>query len=220
MSTGDVLRPLGIADVRAAVAVHLAAFQGFYLATLGPSFLSLYYETVLSVPGGICLGAFEGERICGVVAGFVDPAAFYCALRSRKWALAAAALPALLRDPRRVGRFLVNYRRTGHGQAPAGQDVAELASLAVLPEYSGRGLGAQLVRAFVTAAADHGAVHVTLTTDAAGNDRVNRFYLGLGFRRARCFEAQPGRLLNEYVLPVASESAPGGADGDERQQRG
>ncbi len=152
---------------------------------------------------GISIGAFENSRIVGVAAGFVNPAAFYDSLRKDKLGLVLAAAPALVFHPRRLARFARNYTRT-HAMAAAKPErsTAELASLGVHPSCGGQGIGERLVRQFVAAARDRGAVQVTLTTDANANEQVNRFYQKLGFRLVACNESQPGRYLNYYVIDV------------------
>jgi ribosomal protein S18 acetylase RimI-like enzyme len=201
------VRPLSQQEVSEAVSIHIAAFQGFYLTALGPRFLRQYYLRVMKYTGGICIGTFVGGTLAGFVAGFVDSAGFYQQLRSASIPLGLAALPALIADPGRIMRFVVNYRRTSGFIESAGHHgiTAELTSLAVLPGYERRGIGASLVRAFVAGAPARGAHRVTLTTDACGNDAVNRFYVKQGFRLAGCFEAQPGRFLNQYWINAGSE---------------
>lgn len=197
---------LSTIEVPAVVGLHMAAFPGFYLTSLGSRFLRRYYEHVIAHRDGICLAAFDDGRVVGVVAGFVDPAAFYSDLRRDRIRLALAALPALLASPARAVRFVVNYRRAGEAaRVRPSQRSAELASLGVDPKWSGRGIGALLVAEFVSAASRKGASRVGLTTDADGNEAVNRFYQKLGFRLDRTFEAQPGRRLNEYSIEARPE---------------
>jgi GNAT superfamily N-acetyltransferase len=75
----------------------------------------------------------------------------------------------------------------------------------VAPRAGGRGVGSRLVHAFVEAAGAQGADRILLTTDAHDNEAVNRFYLQLGFTCVRCFEARPGRWLNEYALVIRGD---------------
>ena len=185
------------------VAVHLEAFPGFFMAQLGPRFLREYYRCVAEYPGGILLVESAGEEYVGFVAGFLDPASFYRALRHRRIRLALAACAGIVARPSRLITLLANYRRAGDAaQGSDGAAVAELSSLAVRPTSTGRGLGSSLVRRFIAEAGSRGANRVVLTTDAEGNDAVNRFYRGLGFTCERTFEARRGRSLNEYSLAI------------------
>src|SRR5512137_384230 len=130
---GDPLhiRALGESDVDALVTVHMAAFPFFYLTGLGSAFLAEYYSLARRYERGIAVGAFEGTTLAGFAVGFADPPQFYRRLREAKVRLAVAALPALLRDPRRVVRFAVNYRRAGSAAVSreTTRQAVELASL-------------------------------------------------------------------------------------------
>src|SRR5690348_15868578 len=56
------LRPAAPADIEAIVAVHRAAFRGFFLSTLGSGFLRQMYRTFVTEADGICILA---ERRAG-----------------------------------------------------------------------------------------------------------------------------------------------------------
>jgi ribosomal protein S18 acetylase RimI-like enzyme len=209
MKRDDIrVRPLSRDDVPEAVAIHLAAFEGFYLATLGSAFLAHYYDRVLSYPAGVCIGAFLDDSLAGFAAGFIDPARFYQHLRAARLQLAIAALPALLRRPARIVRFLTNYRRTSAAAAAPHDPMctSELSSIAVRPGREGRGVGTTLLHAFTAEATARGARRIVLTTDAMKNERVNRFYIRHGFELAGSFTAPPGRTLNEYVMWVGGDA--------------
>jgi ribosomal protein S18 acetylase RimI-like enzyme len=187
----------------AVVAVHQAAFPGFFMTQLGPRFLREYYRCVLDVPAGILLTETKDGACVGFVAGFVDPAAFYSELRRRRARLGLAALRGIVSRPRRLMTMMANYGRAGNAaRAPLEADTAELSSVAVVPAAAGQGIGFRLVRAFIDAAASAGARRVVLTTDAYGNDAVNRFYQRLGFVCTGTSEVRPGRWLNEYAFAI------------------
>ncbi len=193
------LRPISAEGLSAVAAVHLAAFEGFYLSALGDRFLREDYARLLEYRGGILVGAFSGEDLVGFVAGFVAPDDFYRTLKRQRIRLVIASLPALARRPSRIMAFIANYRRVRRLVCtPAGQrTTAELCSLAVRPKSAGRGIGKRLVREFCVVASRLGADQVILTTDADDNVRVNAFYEAMGFKSRRAFEARPGRMLND-----------------------
>lgn len=194
---------LSLAEV---VLVHLDAFPGFFMAQLGPRFLCEYYRCVIEYPKGVLLTEYAEQRCVGIVAGFVDPASFYRELRSRRVRLGLAAVAGVVRRPRRMLTLLRNYSRArgAAGEEPEPK-TAELSSLAVRPGSAGRGVGTRLVHRFITTARNQGADRVVLSTDAHGNDAVNRFYQALGFNRVRTVEARRGRLLNEYVIEIGKD---------------
>jgi ribosomal protein S18 acetylase RimI-like enzyme len=188
------------------VTVHIEAFPGFFMTQLGRRFLRAYYRCVVESPRGILLTEDRDGACVGFVAGFVDPAAFYRELSRRRAQLGLVACAGIVTRPWRLGPLLANYRRArGAARQPSGPRTAELSSLAVKPGGENRGIGSRLVHAFIEAARALGADRVMLTTDAHGNDAVNRFYLRLGFTCVRCFEARRGRWLNEYALIIRGD---------------
>ena len=200
-----MIRPASVVETGAIAAVHRAAFRSFFLTQLGPAFLRGYYATVLEYSGGILLVAVQDESITGFVAGFVNPPGFYALLRKKRMRLGLAALPWLITHPANLARALSNYRLTleeSRETDPEISQVAELSSIAVGPDSRGTGAGKQLLGEFVDAARRAAAVRIMLTTDAAGNDATNQFYVRAGFTLARVIRRSYGRILNEYELDL------------------
>jgi GNAT superfamily N-acetyltransferase len=193
------------------VRLHVEAFAGFFMTALGRSFLEAYYTTVLSFPGRIFLGAADRDgSLVGFAAGFVDPQAFYRTLRRRRLRLATAALPAVLRRPILFVRLRASQRRlagAADSDALQGRCRAELASLGVTATAAGRGVGRQLLTAFCAQARAAGALELRLTTDADGNEAVNRFYRSNGLRVAQMVASSPGRMMVEYCMDLKAGAA-------------
>jgi ribosomal protein S18 acetylase RimI-like enzyme len=189
------------------VSLHESSFPGFLMTLLGSGFLRIYYETALEYPGTISLIARDAGNVVGFVVGYLGPHDFYSLLRRRWRRLAMAAAKGLLLAPGLLPRVLGNMRSIRRlAQCIERPDVgAELASIGVLPKYSGQGLGKALVKAFVERARANAAKYVYLTTGAVDNDKVNGFYFGLGFTCSKTFLAPGGRLMNEYVLLLENE---------------
>ena len=59
-------------------------------------------------------------------------------------------------------------------------------------------MGARLVEAFCKQVSAKGAQYVYLTTDEAGNDRVNTFYARCGFSLLAHLIRADGRVMNLY----------------------
>jgi ribosomal protein S18 acetylase RimI-like enzyme len=116
--------------------------------------------------------------------------------------MAAVLLPVTIRRPAALFRVLRASLRPVFSEAAA--DEAVLFSIAVDPSLQNRGLGGQMVRAFLEEARRRGAKRVALTTDTQDNDAVNRFYLRLGFRLGSKFLTPEKRQMNEYVIDLAA----------------
>jgi GNAT superfamily N-acetyltransferase len=188
-------------DLSEVVAVHLRSFPGFFLSQMGPRFLLCFYQELLSDPSGIALVCRQGHRVQGFVAGTAEPRGFYKRLLVGKWlrfALASAA--PLLRNPMIVPRLLNAFRKTK--EEPDDVGCGLLMSIAVDPEAQAGGIGAALVQGFLTECKKRGLSSVHLTTDHYENDRVNRFYLKLGFTVSRSFTTPQGRVMNDYRIEI------------------
>ena len=194
-----VVRPASSIDLNDIVDVHLSTFKGFFLPDLGKKFLYKYYSYILDYNSKVLLIAISESKTVGFAAGFVNPANFYEELRRNKLSLAISILPAILRKPKRIRRLLVNFKLTKSfsEEHQLKKNIAELSSICVKPGEK-RGIGTELVNAFIQRAKELGAISVRLTTDTYKNEAVNAFYQRQGFILMRTFEAQPGRWLNEY----------------------
>jgi len=206
-TTALVSRPAEIRDLPQITRVHMAAFPGFFLSRLGPTFLEHhFYRIFLDAPEGILQVATAADRLVGFVAGCIDPEKFYPHIRARKLQMLPILLGRILCDPTLIRRILLNSRRVGnggYGLKPYPGVSAELSSIAVDPTFSGKGVGRSLVNTFLACAATGGAGYVTLTTDTYENDRTNRFYEQLGFQRFNTFPQADGRVMNAYGIEVS-----------------
>jgi ribosomal protein S18 acetylase RimI-like enzyme len=195
------------ADLASVARVHVAAFQGFFLAELGERFLTAYYRTVLDYSAGVFLVAEREGRVVGFIAGFLRPAEFYRLMSKRRMRFVVPALLGIARRPGLLIRIVRRAKRVMSGKAsgtPRAANACELSSVAVDPHTGGKGVGGKLVHKFLEDAASIGAREVFLTTDAEGNEAVNRFYVKLGFQCVRTFVQDGDRSMNEYAMPVGS----------------
>lgn len=183
------------------VNVHLAGFQGFFLTFLGPAFLRELYEATLVDPSGIGFVAVNDKRICGFVTGTAQPSGFYRRLlKHRWWRFAFASIFPILRRPSIIPRISRAFQMPEKASKKTGRGT--LMSIAVLPEMKGKGIGNELVNAFLAEASKQGLKQIDLTTDQFNNDDVNAFYQRLGFRYEGQFTTPEGRAMIEYVIDV------------------
>ncbi len=186
-------------DLSQFVDVHLRSFNGLFLSELGADFLIILYSFILEDPSGIAFVAEQSKRVIGCFAGTSEPHGFYSRALKRKWlAFGFASLPAIFRKPRIVGRVLRAIRKpreVGHERGEC-----ELMSIAVSPEFSGRGVGQVLVREFCRKAMKNGCSSVYLTTDQKDNDGANHFYPKCGFVLTSDYSTPEGRCMNEYTF--------------------
>jgi GNAT superfamily N-acetyltransferase len=184
------------------VRVHLAAFPGFFLSTLGPSFLRLFYRELQADPAALLLVSLRKGRVTGVVGGVVDESEFFRSLRQRRQgAFIRASLRTLMRRPA-TARPLWRARRR-HAQHQDGVP-ATLLTLAVDPGEQGHGTGRALVKAFTEDLIERNIDSYKLTTDALDNDATIQFYLSQRFQITDHWSTPEGRQMLTLVLPPSS----------------
>jgi ribosomal protein S18 acetylase RimI-like enzyme len=182
------------------VEIHLQAFAGFFLKSLGPSFLKELYRGFISEPSGVCLVAVDGKTVVGFVAGTTQPEKFFLRLLRRRWyAFLLAGTASFARHPLRVGaKFLSALRYRGEKPVDV-PNAALLSSIGVFRSGKGQGIGKILIAAFCQKAQNSGASTVFLTTDRDNNDAVNEFYLSSGFTLHSSFLKERKRWMKLYV---------------------
>lgn len=198
----DKLLVMSRKHIPAVVQTHLTSFPSFFLSSLGPRFLALYYSGICTATESIAFVYLNDSGMpLGFVAGSTNPRGFYSRLLKRDWLkFAFASLGTVITRPsamRRIARGLLHP--SGN---PVGNDVAGLFSIGVSPELQGTGAGKILVNAFLETAKRRGCKRVFLTTDRDNNESVNIFYQKLGFTIERQYETPEGRRMNEYWIQL------------------
>jgi ribosomal protein S18 acetylase RimI-like enzyme len=190
-------------DVDAIVGIHMRAFRGFFLTTLGRRFLVELYRGFLKSLDGRLLVAEADGGIAGFTAGTFAPDRFFRTLLVSRWlAFGWAAAGAVIQRPHAVlPRLLaaVRYR----GEPPVRLTAAGLlSSIAVEPHLSGMGIGRMLLSAYCEEASRNGLRFVYLTTDRDDNESTNLFYLRHGFEAESQIRRRNGRIMTRYVRPL------------------
>lgn len=202
------IRPAKPEDIAQMVQVHIRAFPGFFLTLMGPRFLHLLYTGFLNHPTGISLVAcVQGKpsQVLGFVVGSTQPSGFFLQLLKRQWfAFGLASIWPLLRRPTLVFVKLWSALFYRGESLPDQPNAALLSSLGVDVAVQGKGVGQQLVKAFLAHAHTAGAPAVYLTTDQTGNAKANQFYTNLGFELAGTCKRPHGRILNRYLIKLSA----------------
>jgi ribosomal protein S18 acetylase RimI-like enzyme len=195
----DVLR---LTDVPAAAALHVRAFDRFFLASLGEPFLRQFYSGFTRDPDAVT-AVLRGDdgRLVGVVVGTLSPGSFFRRLLYRRGIqLAMASLPAVVRNPRAAVRLL--HGMTYRGGVPVGAGGALLSSVYVDPGAQGSGNGRKLIETWWRRAQDRGATSAYLTTDANDNERTNDLYRRAGWSMLGSYGTPEGRRMNCYGISI------------------
>lgn len=134
--------------------LHAAAIDQGFLSQLGPRFLTLLYEAMdRSTTSVLILETREG-KLCGFVSGGTGLGPIYRQLLKRLPLLIAALWPVMF-SPRKLGKIVEVVLHT-RKQPAANLPEAELYSIAVSPEFRGRGVAERLYRSLRSAFVERG----------------------------------------------------------------
>lgn len=183
-------------DLRQIVDVHVAAFPGFFLTSLGRPFLMVMYRAFLSSPRSVfvvdeTVGDVQGFAVGSLKTGGGDRGLAIRFLPSFLMAL----IPAVIRSPIKVPARILGQLFTGRGQPDMPDNSAVLRSIGVRPEKRGGGIANELLRDFEKHARDKGAELVALTTDKASNERAIGFYKRNGYEIQAEFKQDGSRTM-------------------------
>lgn len=176
-------RDANLCDLAMVTDVHLKAFPGFFLTTLGVAFIRTMYKAFLINPGGIFVVNEASDGLAGFAVGALkssnkDKQLAIRLLPQFIWAV----IPAIMLSPVRVlMRILAQFFAQGGDELNVPEGAAVLRSIGVLPEMKGRGVGAGLLNAFEQRATQMGATSVALTTDVLDNEWAINFYRKQGY---------------------------------------
>ena len=196
--------PLTRADADELAHLHLEAFPGFFLSSLGVPFLRQFYAGFASDASAVSFVARDASGAAvGAVVGTVEPAGYFARLlRSRLLGFGWASLRAMVRRPRAAARLVRAVAYRGSEAAPT--EGSLLSSICVAPTRRGTGTGRLLLREWEREVASRGVGLAFLTTDADNNDVVNSFYRSEGWRLDYTFRTREGRHMNRYTKSLRS----------------
>ena len=185
------------AQIRTIAELHTRAFPQFFLTQLGISFLStLYRGYVEDENSGIFLAEEQG-RLVGFLAYSNNYPQFYKNLiKYHLPKFAACAALAAIRHPSFIKRLLRAFKKSD--SVVKQEQYVELASICVEPTAEGKGVGSALIDALKRIVDFEKYAYINLETDAADNERTNRFYVNNGFVLERQYITAEGRKMNEY----------------------
>ncbi len=176
--------------------IHIKAFPGFFLTTLGASFLRVMYKAFLLDARGIFVVGELVSEVNGFAVGSLksntkDRHLAMRLLPQFVWEL----IPSVLQNPSRVLKRVLSqfFAEGGAPSVPHGSAV--LRSIGVSPEMRGHGVASQLIKAFELRAIEMGAVSVALTTDVLDNERAIQFYRKHGYEITHEFKQDKYRSM-------------------------
>lgn len=187
-------------DVAAAVQLHRSSFPGFFLSQLGPRFLPVFYRGFVDAPDAVTVNvrAPASGDLQAVAVGTTQPAGLYRRLVKRQTlSFTVAAASSIARRPWILPRLVRALRHRG---VPVPVSGALLSSICVSAAAQGAGVGSAVLVEWLRGVAAAGVDAAYLTTDAVGNEHVNRLCSRHGWRLAGTFMTAEGRAMNCYRI--------------------
>jgi ribosomal protein S18 acetylase RimI-like enzyme len=184
--------------------IHLNSFKGFFLTTLGISFLKAYYKTCATSEDAISICAIDDktEKLLGFSVGCYQSKGFNKKLiLSNLRIYIYQAIFLLFTKPLALIRL---FKNLGKGENVINDDgnYAELLSIGVLPDKNGLGIGKKLLIEFETEVKKKGLRKITLTTDADANENVLIFYKKSGYKVFYDFITYPNRKMFKLIKNI------------------
>lgn len=193
-----LLKPEDLPEV---VRIHIHAFEGFFLTTLGSSFLKTYYKAVLKNHDSILAGAYIDQKLVGFGVGTSLAKGYNKRLvRNNFFSFLWEGMKLFFCKPKAIIQIKNNFRKTG--QREDDMMYAELYSIAVEPDISIRGIGSAIIHFFECEAKDKGIDQVSLTTDLYENEDVLAFYKKNGYEVYYEFMAYPNRKMVRLIKKI------------------
>lgn len=180
-------------------AIHLSAFPGFFLTTLGQKFLETYYKASLKSKESLAICATNDYgQITGFSIGCIHSRGYHKRLiKQNLLSFLSQGISLLFSNPKALFRLLNNFDKNTT-QSDDGE-YAELLSIGVTSEMKGNGIGKELIRKFEEAAANRGCKKIALTTDYYNNDAVVAFYKKSGYDVFYEFTTYPNRKMYKLI---------------------
>lgn len=196
------IRHITTVDCDTIAKIHIDAFQGFFLTSLGLAFLRLYYKAVICEKNSVALCAVDdNHRIIGFAVGTLHARGFHKnLLKHNILSFLCEGVRLCITKPKAIWRLVRNMEKNNSSLDDG--DYAELLSIGVVGTNKGSGTGGLLSAAFESETKERGAKKVTLTTDVDDNGYVLTFYKKMGYTLFYEFVTFPDRTMYKLIKNI------------------
>lgn len=194
------LRRANKRDVDKIVSIHLNAFRGFFLTSLGRDFLHFYYSAFLKSNETVVICAEdENGNILGFSAATKVSKGFNSRLIKENFlSFFALSLKLIFTNPHALLRLVKNLSKKSD-EVEDKEDYAELFSIGVDSSQQGKGIGKLLLTRTEEILKSKGVKKVSLTTDYDNNDSAIGFYHSMGYAELYEFTTYPKRKMYRLI---------------------
>lgn len=193
------IRPASIEDVNQIVSIHQSAFEGFFLTSLGPSFLMQYYSSFIKNRETVTLVAVDGINVLGFSAATVLSHGFNSRLiKSDVIAYVMLGVKMLFSSPKALIRLVKNFTKKSC-EVLDDENYGELFSIGVRSDQQGKGIGKVLLNETELSMQAKGVNRLSLTTDYYNNEATLGFYHSMGYETLYEFVTYPDRKMLRMI---------------------
>ena len=194
-----IIRAATTKDVPQIVNIHMNAFEGFFLTTLGRSFLSFYYKAFVNSKDGFVLCAIIDNEVYGFAAATKQCKGYNSNLIKTNFIrFIGLAFKLLFTKPSALMRLAKNLSKKSD-VVDDPEDYAELYSIGVTEKAQGKGIGKKLLATIEEKLKNEGVEKVSLTTDFYNNDSAIAFYRRMGYQTLYEFTSYPNRKMYRFI---------------------
>ncbi len=202
MTKEITIRKASASDLNEIVTIHRDAFNGFFLTSLGESFLKYYYSCFLKSNETVMMVALADGQVMGFSAATKVGKGFNNRMiKSNITTFGLLSLKMLLTEPKSLFHLVKNLTKKGDS-VKDDEDYAELYSIGISRDAQGLGIGKKLLTATEQEMKVGGVKRVSLTTDYYGNDQAVGFYLSMGYETLYEFMTYPDRKMYRLIKEI------------------
>lgn len=193
------IRKATLYDVNAIVEIHINAFKGFFLTSLGRDFLKFYYTCFVKNGETVTMVAEENKIIYGFSAATTKCKGFNGRLiKGNFFLFGLLTFKMLFRSPKSLLRLIRNLTKKGDGVIDK-EDYAELYSIGVSRNVQGMGVGKKILIGTEKNLKAMGVKRISLTTDYFNNEQAVGFYHSVGYKLLYEFVTYPNRKMYRLI---------------------
>ncbi len=189
-----------VKDVDEIVNIHLAAFENFFLSSLGEDFLKLYYTSFIKSGKGVVYCAQKNGELAGFSAcSYISRGFNSFLIKKNCLRYGMEAFKLLFTKPKALERLVRNMDKEKDDTSISDEGLyAELYSIGVNPKYQGEGIGRRLLTETEKDVQEHNQ-QISLTTDYYNNEKTIAFYHSLGYKELYDFITYPNRRMLRMI---------------------
>lgn len=194
-----ISRPVKISEINQVVNVHLNAFEGFFLTSLGKHFLMTYYRAIANHPSGLIIGCFENNELLGFCAATKLSKGFnFNLVKDNLLIFLWEGCRLIFSRPKALIRLFENFTKTDNNFSDKGE-YCELLSICILKNEQGRGLSKTLLSQLESRLKNDNQKRLSLTTDYYNNEKAINLYKSSGYSVMYEFIAYPNRKMYRFI---------------------